>query len=139
MEAREAKRDRTTGRYVDADMTAACTCGHTLGSHTAAAVDGQRDCLTCECDRFKKGTTMTDRQQTARRLARAVGQVTARRALVVADAIQELGSVPAGHLYAAVMGHMSLETFEGIVGVLVGAKLVRRDASHLLTWIGPRS
>jgi hypothetical protein len=57
-------------------------------------------------------------------------------AKAVAEAIRELGSVPAGHLYAVLMARMSLETFEKIVGALVGAGLVRRDGSHLLTWTG---
>ena len=56
--------------------------------------------------------------------------------LAVADAIRDLKEVPAGHLYAGLMGHMSLETFESILGILVSAGVVRRSGSHLLTWIG---
>jgi hypothetical protein len=52
----------------------------------------------------------------------------------VAEAIRELGSVPSGHLYARLMGHMSLETYEKIVGTLKGAGLVKEE-SHLLTWV----
>lgn len=55
----------------------------------------------------------------------------------VADAIRDLGQTPSGDLYAVVMGHMSLATYEQIIDRLVKAKLVRRDPSHLLTWIGP--
>lgn len=55
----------------------------------------------------------------------------------VGEAIEGLGSVPAGELYARVMGHMSLSTFEGIVKMLVDAGLVTRS-NHLLTWVGPR-
>jgi hypothetical protein len=57
--------------------------------------------------------------------------------LAVADSIRALGSVPAGHLYATVLGHMSLESFEAVIRTLIRSGVVRRDASHLLTWIGP--
>jgi hypothetical protein len=55
-----------------------------------------------------------------------------------ADTIKELGSVPAGTLYAGVMGRMSLETFEKMIGHLVGAGVVHRDSSHVLTWVAPK-
>jgi hypothetical protein len=57
--------------------------------------------------------------------------------LAVAEAIEGLGRVPSGHLYAQLMGHMSLETYEKIIGVLIGAKMVRKETSHELVWIGP--
>lgn len=57
----------------------------------------------------------------------------------VADAIRELKQVPAGHLYAQVMGMMSEDAFERIIGTLTGAGLVARDQSHLLRWVGPAS
>ena len=56
-------------------------------------------------------------------------------ALAVGDAIKELGSVPSGVLYAQVMGHMSLETYNKIIGLLVGAGVVS-EKNHVLTWIG---
>lgn len=52
----------------------------------------------------------------------------------IADAIRELGSIPSGELYARVMGHMSLENYEKVIATLIGAGLVRRDNSHMLTW-----
>jgi len=52
----------------------------------------------------------------------------------VADAIRELGEVPAGHLYGAVMGHLSFEQFQKVVGLLVKAGLVRREPGDLLVW-----
>ena len=58
-------------------------------------------------------------------------------AATVGDAIRELGSVPSGHLYARLMGHLSLEEFNEIISTLVRAGLVRRDANHLLVWAGP--
>jgi hypothetical protein len=69
-----------------------------------------------------------------------MNQVQAQVAVIkaVAEAIQSLGEVPAGHLYANLMGHgLSLDTFESIIGILVAAEVVKRDGSHLLTWIGP--
>lgn len=56
----------------------------------------------------------------------------------IAEAIRDIGSVPSGHLYATVMGHMSLQTYESIINMLVRSNLVRRDGNHLLTWIGPK-
>ena len=55
----------------------------------------------------------------------------------VGDAIRELGSVPSGHLYARLMGHLSLEAYESILSTLVQTGLVRREANHLLVWSGP--
>jgi hypothetical protein len=60
-----------------------------------------------------------------------------RVAMIVAETIRELGEVPSGHLYAQLMGHMSLECYESIILGLTGAKLVKRDGSHLLRWVGP--
>lgn len=54
----------------------------------------------------------------------------------IADAIQELGQVPSGTLYANVLSTMTLEEYDWIIGKLIGAGLVHRDNSHLLTWIG---
>ena len=54
----------------------------------------------------------------------------------VAEAIRELGEVPSGHLYANLMGQLSLEQYEHILGILKGAGLVRQSNAHLLTWVG---
>jgi hypothetical protein len=54
-----------------------------------------------------------------------------------ADAIRELGSVPSGHLYANVIGHMDLPTYERIIETLKRAGLVA-EKNHLLTWVGPK-
>lgn len=58
-------------------------------------------------------------------------------AVAVADTIRELGEIPAGTLYAVLMTRMSHHDFEQLMGILVSAGLVKRSASHLLTWIGP--
>ena len=53
----------------------------------------------------------------------------------VADAIRELGEVPSGHLYAHLMGKLSLEQYEQVIGVLKQAGLIT-ESNHLLTWVG---
>lgn len=59
--------------------------------------------------------------------------------LAVSEAIRELKKVPAGHLYARLMAHMKLQTFDGIIKHLTDAGVVRREASHMLVWVGPAS
>lgn len=61
----------------------------------------------------------------------ALGMVKA-----VADAIRDLGSVPSGHLWAHCMGSMGFDEYEWIIGQLIGAGLIRKNQSYLLTWIG---
>lgn len=55
----------------------------------------------------------------------------------IADAIRELGSVPSGHLYAQLMGKMSLECYERIIGILKNTGLVNEN-NHLLIWVEPK-
>lgn len=64
---------------------------------------------------------------------RAIIQMTA----AIGGAIQELGTVREGDMYARVMGQMQLRHFKAIIDKLVEAKLVRRGSDHMLTWIGP--
>ena len=54
----------------------------------------------------------------------------------MAEAIRDLGSVPSGHLYARLMGRMDLQSYEGLIGILVRSGLVTQDASHVLHWVG---
>jgi hypothetical protein len=57
--------------------------------------------------------------------------------LAVANAIQGLGEVPSGELYARMMPHgIKLDAYEKIISTLKGAGLVR-ESNHLLTWVGP--
>ena len=51
----------------------------------------------------------------------------------VADTIRELGEVPAGHLYANLMGVMDLQQFDKIIGILVRAGVVKKRGD-LLVW-----
>lgn len=57
--------------------------------------------------------------------------------MAVGDALQELGSVPSGELYARLMGHMTIGLYTKVIDTLKGANLVKEQA-HLLTWIGPK-
>jgi len=52
------------------------------------------------------------------------------------DAIKESGTqgIPAGHLYAAIMGQMNLETFNAIISLLKKGKKIK-ETNHLLTAI----
>jgi hypothetical protein len=47
------------------------------------------------------------------------------------EAILSLKEVPAGHLYARVMTHMDLATFDRIINLLVEAGRVKKEG-HLL-------
>ena len=58
--------------------------------------------------------------------------------MAVAEAIQDLGEVPSGHLYAALMSRMSLDQYTRVIDILKRAELVKED-NHLLTWAGPAS
>jgi hypothetical protein len=62
-----------------------------------------------------------------------------RDAHAIAESIRELGQVPSGHLYARLMGIMDLHQYEQVIELLIDARLVERDRSHLLRWIGPKS
>ena len=55
----------------------------------------------------------------------------------IAETIRELKQVPSGHLYARLMGHMSLSQYEQIITALVNTGLVERTGDHLLRWIEP--
>lgn len=57
--------------------------------------------------------------------------------LAIGDTIRDLGSVPSGHLYAQLMGRLSINEYEKILGILESAGQIRRESSHLLVWTGP--
>lgn len=61
---------------------------------------------------------------------------TLRIAKYLADAIRDLGEVPSGTLYGHVMQHMTLDGYHYLLRTLVGAGLVRVDASHVIHWVG---
>lgn len=53
----------------------------------------------------------------------------------IAEAIQSLGQIPSGHLYAQVMGKMNLENYQYIIDILKQAGRVTEDSSHMLKWV----
>jgi hypothetical protein len=57
-------------------------------------------------------------------------------AVTLAEAIQSLGRVPSGELYAQVMGHLTLEQYNAAISVLKFGKMVQ-EKNHELIWIGP--
>lgn len=57
-------------------------------------------------------------------------------ATILAEAIRDLGRVPSGHLYARVMGHLSMEAYNSAISILKMSDLVE-ERSHELIWIGP--
>jgi hypothetical protein len=53
----------------------------------------------------------------------------------LSDAIQAASPIPAGHLYAVVMGQMDLKTFDYVIGLVTEAGIVERKGD-LLIWKG---
>jgi len=103
----------------------------------AFRLQSNRTVQRCTLDAAKHSTLETktmqhvDRQQqifAALQIVHAVG-----------EAIQELGSVPSGTLYARLMDQMRLDRYEQIIGLLKTARLVEESNEHLLTWIGPKA
>lgn len=58
--------------------------------------------------------------------------------LAVGNAIQAMGQVPSGHLYARIMSTVSLDEYQQILGILKRTGLIREESSHLLVWTGPK-
>jgi hypothetical protein len=54
----------------------------------------------------------------------------------VAGAIKDLGTIPSGHLYAQLMGKMSLDSYEKMLSALQRMGIVSVDGNHLVTYIG---
>jgi hypothetical protein len=54
----------------------------------------------------------------------------------VASAIKGLGTIPSGHLYAQLMGRMSLDSYEKMLSALQRMGIVSIDGNHLVTYIG---
>lgn len=56
--------------------------------------------------------------------------------VAVTEAIREAGEIPAGTLYAVLMGRCDIVAFEKLVSVIVGSGLVEKRGD-LLRWVGP--
>jgi hypothetical protein len=52
---------------------------------------------------------------------------------IIAETIRELGSAPSGHVYAAIMGLVTLDEYQTIVNDLVRSGDIT-ERGHLLTW-----
>lgn len=57
--------------------------------------------------------------------------------VALTEAIRQLKQVPSGHLYAQVMGVMSIDQYEALITIILRTGLVERDQSSLLRWVGP--
>jgi len=55
----------------------------------------------------------------------------------VAETIREAGEVPSGTVYAALIGRVDLEGYNGLLRNLKNAGLVEETPAHLLRWVGP--
>ena len=51
-------------------------------------------------------------------------------------AIHQAKEIPAGTLYAAVMGKVDLHTFNACLSTLAKTGLIKVEASHLIRWTG---
>lgn len=63
-------------------------------------------------------------------------EMAIRYSAALAEAIRSLKVTKEGHLYAMVMGRMTLPVFTECINVLVETKLVSRGANHDLKWVG---
>jgi len=54
----------------------------------------------------------------------------------LAVAIHAAKEIPSGHLYAAVMGHLSLESYNACLRNLEKTGLIKVEGSHLIRWTG---
>lgn len=55
----------------------------------------------------------------------------------VAETIREAGQCPSGTIYAALVGRVTMEGYQKILGILKGAGLINVDPSHMIHWTGP--
>ena len=53
----------------------------------------------------------------------------------VAESIKEVGSIPSGHLYAQLMGKMSLGSYEKMICAMQRMQIIRVE-DHLITYAG---
>jgi hypothetical protein len=73
---------------------------------------------------FAKGETMAT---TKEQVGAVLGVLQA-----LADVVRASGRVPNGHLYARVMGSVSLDQYNQLVGVLVRSGVVRLEHDELV-------
>ncbi len=54
--------------------------------------------------------------------------------LAIADTIKEVKEVPSGHLYARLMGKLTLEDYNGIIRLLINSGVISLDGNHVIRW-----
>ena len=59
--------------------------------------------------------------------------------IAVAETIREVGECPSGTIYAAIVGRVSLEGYNKILGILTRAGLIVVGQSHMIRWVGPKA
>lgn len=66
-------------------------------------------------------------------------QLRAGQAIViaVAETIRESGECPSGTIYAALIGRVTFEGYQKILGILKRSGLVSESPACMLKWIGP--
>lgn len=69
-------------------------------------------------------TPLSDKEKAALSVVMAIGET-----------IKDLGHVPSGHLYAQVMGRLSLDQYNKVIDLLKKVGAVKEE-NHVLTWIG---
>ena len=57
--------------------------------------------------------------------------------IAVAETIREAGECPSGTIYAELVGRVSLEGYNKILGILTRAGLII-EQSHMIRWVGPK-
>ena len=57
----------------------------------------------------------------------------------LAEIIDHAGEVPSGELYARLMGTVTLDEYQRLIGSLKRTGLVTETPGHLLRWSGPRN
>ena len=57
--------------------------------------------------------------------------------IAVSESIRELGEVPSGTLYAALIGKVNYAGYEAILQTLTNAGLIQVMPSHMIRWVGP--
>lgn len=50
---------------------------------------------------------------------------------IMAETIREFGSIPSGHLYAQMMGRVSIDGYESAIRTLCGSTVIRRSGDVL--------
>lgn len=56
----------------------------------------------------------------------------------LADTIRDLGQVPSGHLYAAIVDSYDFNAYGVAINILTRSGLVKQLSNHMLVWTGPK-